>query len=167
MSIGSETDGGADHILVTDLSIEGADNGIRIKSNSSRGGVVEDITYQDVCIKDTKNPIYMDSNYSYMGTARDKLPAFRHINLRNVRIEGAGKITLDGYDATHPLLMYFDGVSLDNPEAVKITARFARLMFGPGVVNFTPTGEDVEIVGKAGNGTANGCVGKFLPLPVR
>jgi polygalacturonase len=63
MSIGSETDGGASAIRVTDLSIDGADNGIRIKSNSSRGGLVSDVVYQDVCIQNTTNPIYMDSNY--------------------------------------------------------------------------------------------------------
>lgn len=38
MSIGSETEGGASAIRVTDLSIDGADNGIRIKSSPSRGG---------------------------------------------------------------------------------------------------------------------------------
>ena len=36
MSIGSETNGGASAILVSDLSIDGADNGIRIKSNSQQ-----------------------------------------------------------------------------------------------------------------------------------
>jgi polygalacturonase len=167
MSIGSETDGGADHILVTDLSIDGADNGIRIKSNSSRGGLVENIRYEDVCIKDTKNPIYMDSNYSYMGAARDKLPQFRDIYLKNVRIEGAGKITLEGYDAAHSLGMIFDGVTLDSPGSIEIAARFAELKLGPGPVNFLPSGEDVKIVGKPEEGTPNACEGKFIPLPVR
>ena len=115
MSIGSETDGGASAIRVTDLSIDGADNGIRIKSNSSRGGLVQDIVYDDVCIRDTKNPIYMDSNYSFFGEARDKLPMFTDITLRNVHIPGAGKITLDGFDSTHRLGMQFDNVFLDNP----------------------------------------------------
>ena len=41
MSIGSETNGGASAIRVSDLSIDGADNGIRIKSNSGRGGLVQ------------------------------------------------------------------------------------------------------------------------------
>ena len=51
MSIGSETNGGASAIRVLDLSIDGADNGIRIKSNSTRGGFVHDIVYEDVCIR--------------------------------------------------------------------------------------------------------------------
>ena len=39
--IGSETNGGADSIRVTDLSIDGADNGIRIKSMRGAGGPVD------------------------------------------------------------------------------------------------------------------------------
>lgn len=167
MSIGSETDGGASAIRVTDLSIDGADNGIRIKSNSSRGGLVQDVSYEDVCIRDTKNPIYMDSNYSYFGEARDKLPAFTDILLRNIRIIGPGKITLDGFDASHRLGMRFDNVTLSDPTQVKIAAVHADLSFGPGPVNFRPTGDDVTLAVTSGKGVPNACEGKFVPFPVR
>src|SRR3984885_14105993 len=43
MSIGSETSGGVSAVRVSDLSIDGADNGIRVKSDRSRGGLVNDI----------------------------------------------------------------------------------------------------------------------------
>ena len=167
MSIGSETDGGASAIRVTDLSIDGADNGIRIKSNSSRGGLVRDVVYEDVCMQDTKNPIYMDSNYSFRGTATDKLPVFTDIVLRNVRIAGEGTITLEGFDAQHRLGMSFDNVHLDTPSAVRIAARFADLLLGPGPVNFLPAGEDVKVASGAGKGSANSCAGKFVPMPAR
>ena len=165
MSIGSETDGGASAIRVTDLSIDGADNGIRIKSNSSRGGLVQDVVYDDVCIRDTKNPIYMDSNYSYYGTARDKLPVFTNITLRNVHILGGGKITLDGFDAAHRLGMILDNVFLNNPQEMKITAVHADLSLGPGPVNFRPAGDDVRLVGAPGMGARNACEGKFVTFP--
>ena len=51
MSIGSETDGGVSRIRVFDLSLDGPDNGIRIKSNGSRGGLTHDVVYDDVCIR--------------------------------------------------------------------------------------------------------------------
>ena len=140
MSIGSETDGGASAIRVTDLSIDGADNGIRIKSNSSRGGLVQDVVYDDVCIRDTKNPIYMDSNYSYFGEARDKLPMFTNITLRNVRIAGAGKITLDGFDPAHRLGMQFDNVFLDNPEGHENRGNPRRYLARPGSRKLSPLG---------------------------
>jgi polygalacturonase len=176
MSIGSETDGGASAIRVTDLSIDGADNGIRIKSNSSRGGLVHDVVYENVCIKDTTAPIYMDSNYSYRGAATDKLPAFTDITLRNVRIIGggivntgkasAGKIVLDGFDAAHRLGMIFDNVVVDNPRAFKISASHGEFSFGPGPVNFMPGGEDVRVAGVPGRGAPNPCEGMFGSIPV-
>jgi len=165
MSIGSETDGGASAIRVTDLSIDGADNGIRIKSNSSRGGLVHDVVYDDVCIRDTKNPIYMDSNYSFYGAARDKLPQFTDITLRNVRIQGAGKITLDGYDASHRLGMTLDNVVLTDPKSVKIAGTHADLKIGPGPSNLHLEGEDVKVTGGPGTGAPNACVDKFVEFP--
>ena len=65
MSIGSETNGGVSNVNVCDLSIDGTNtglsggssNGIRIKSDSSRGGLVTNITYSDVCVRALTNPI--------------------------------------------------------------------------------------------------------------
>ncbi len=106
MSIGSETDAGVSAIRVTDLSIDGADNGIRIKSNVTRGGLVTDVVYDDVCIQYTKNPIYMDSNYSAtIDKDSDKPPTFTGIILRNIRVLTPGRITLDGFDEKHKLGM--------------------------------------------------------------
>ncbi len=65
-----------------------------------------------------ENPILLDTHYSFRGPELDKLPEFRDIVLRNVRILGAGTITLDGFDAAHRLGMTFDNVTLDSPESV-------------------------------------------------
>lgn len=165
MSIGSNTDGGASAIRVSDLSIDGADNGIRIKSNSSRGGHVHDAIYEDVCIRNTKNPILMDTHYTPNVGTQDKLPQFDDITLRNVRVIDSGKITLDGYDAKLRLGIAFDNVILDTPAAVKITAGHAEIKMGPGPVNFRPSGEDVKMVGEPGKGTPNSCAGKFVDYP--
>jgi polygalacturonase len=165
VSIGSETNGGASDIVVHDLSIDGADNGIRIKSNSSRGGHVHGVIYKNVCIRDTKNPILMDSNYSFYGTGRNELPAFDGILLQNVHISGPGRITLDGYDAAHRLGIRFDNVTLDSPARIKISAVHAEITLGPGPVNFRPAGEDVTVKGNPGQGSAYSCENAFPPLP--
>jgi polygalacturonase len=164
MSIGSETDGGASAIRVTNLSIDGADNGIRIKSNASRGGPVRDVVYEDVCIQDTKNPILMDSNYSYMGDARDHLPSFENIVLRNVRVLSAGKITLDGFDGAHRLGITFDNVFLDAAAASKFTAEHAEIVAGGGT-NFQASGDDVHMSKTFGKAQRNNCEGKFVKFP--
>lgn len=165
MSIGSETDGGASDILVRDLSIDGADNGLRIKSNVSRGGLVERIVYEDVCIRNTKNPIFMDSNYSFYGAKRDLPPAFRDITFRNVRVEGPGKLTLDGLDEGHRLGLNFDNLIVDAAQT-KVTARHAKIQVGPGGVNFPIQGDDVTVSGATSGKASMSCRDKFVPMPI-
>jgi polygalacturonase len=166
MSIGSETNGGVSAVRVVDLSIAGADNGIRVKSNSSRGGLVHDVVYQDVCMRDVKNPILMDTHYSFYGSAKNLLPVFVDISLRDVRVLGAGKITLEGYDTTHRLGIQFDDVILDSPLQVKMVASHADITLGPGPANFLPSGDDIRITGKPGPGKTMTCADKFVSPPV-
>jgi polygalacturonase len=163
MSIGSETNGGAEKVLVEDLSIDGADNGLRIKSNSTRGGLVRDIVYRDICIRNTKNPIFMDSDYEHKGRDGGKVPHFTGIELHSVRIEGGGKLTLQGFDESNRLGMTFDNVQAD--AGVKIAAEHAELTFGPGPVNLKLTGPDVTVKTVGGTAAPNACVGKFVELP--
>jgi polygalacturonase len=166
VSIGSETNGGAEAILVEDLSIDGADNGIRIKSNATRGGLVRNVVYRDVCIRDTKNPIYMDSDYEHAGkTAGSRLPRFTDIELHDIRIADGGKVTLQGFDAEHRLGMVFDNVIFDPSQKLKLAAELADLTFGPGPVNIHPEGPEVRVTGNPGKGSPNACVGKFVPMP--
>ncbi len=167
MSIGSTTDGGAAAIRVSDLSIDGADNGLRIKSNITRGGLVHDVTFEDVCIRATANPVFMDTSYS-AGTSKasGKIPVFRDITIRNARVEGGGKVTLEGYDATHRLGIQFDDVIFDDPNAIKVSATHADVKAGPGPFNLKIEGDDVHVLGTPGSGTKNACTGKFVEFPM-
>src|SRR5262245_15566021 len=150
MSIGSETDGGVSAIRVSDLSIDGADNGLRIKSNATRGGLVRDVVYEDICIRETTNPVLMDTHYTAtISDDRGKIPIYQDIVLKNVRIFGSGKITLDGYGGDHPLGLVFDNVFLDAPKAVEVAARHAR------------------IEGSLQAGIPNKCENKFVPMPAK
>jgi polygalacturonase len=165
VSIGSETDGGLSNMLVTDLSIDGADNGIRIKSNQTRGGEVKNVVYEDVCIRNVKNPILMDTHYSAGSSpASGRIPWFTGVVLRNVRVIGQGKVTLDGYDETHRLGIAFDNVVIDDLKGTKWSASHADVKVGPGPVNFKPAGEGVVIEGTSGEGKPNSCEGKFVPM---
>jgi hypothetical protein len=92
MSIGSTTDGGASAIRVSDLSIDGAGNGLRIKSNITRCGLVRYVVYDDVCIRNTHHPILMDTNYwRDSATNTNLFPVFRDIVLCNVRVEALAR----------------------------------------------------------------------------
>ena len=166
MSIGSETNGGVSDVRVTDLSIDGADNGLRIKSNSSKGGLVHNVVYRDVCIRDTKNPILMTTRYPFYGAKPDdKLPEFEDIILDDVHIVGPGRITLNGYDAQHRLGMTFNGVVLEDPSEIRIVASNARIKLGPAPVNFRPSGDDVTLAGHPREAKGQPCKESFPPLP--
>ncbi|MEP6731082.1 MAG: pectinesterase family protein [bacterium] len=166
VSIGSETDGGASAIRVFDLSIDGADNGLRIKSNASRGGIVQDIAYSDVCLRRVKNPIEMDTHYSASEeTTGSKIPEFRDIRLANVRVTEGGKVILEGYDAARPLRIAWDNVTFDDPAKYKVSAQYVELKAGPGPMNLPITGENVRVTGAGSEAPANACAGKFVPLP--
>ena len=168
MSIGSETAGGASAIRVADLSIDGADNGLRIKSNITRGGVVEDVVFEDVCIRHTANPILMDTHYSAGASQADNLPPlFRNIMLRNVRVEGGGKVTLEGLDTAHRLGIRFDGVVFDDPARIKVSAQHAEVTIGPGAFNLPVSGPDVNVSGVPSQSEKSACAGKFVDFPLR
>ncbi|HEY5380848.1 MAG TPA: glycosyl hydrolase family 28 protein [Acidobacteriaceae bacterium] len=166
MSIGSETYGGVSAIRVTDLSLDGDDNALRIKSNPTRGGLVKDVVYDDICIRDSKNPILLDTAYSYPGKGKDLFPVYKDIVFRDVRIAGGGKIQFAGLDTGHRVEVRPDGVMLtDGLANYRIVAQHVDVAMGPGPVNFDVSGEDVKVSGKAGDGSLASCAAKFVPFP--
>jgi len=167
MSIGSETQAGVSKLRVSDLSLDGTDAGVRIKSQEAYGGLVHDAVYEDICIRSSKAPIQLDTNYqANPKPGKGLIPVFNDITLRNVRISGGGKIQLNGFDATHRIGIQFDGVMLtDSPALYKFAVNHADITLGPGPVNFQTTGTDSTVRGAADKGTLDSCVAKFVPFP--
>jgi polygalacturonase len=169
MSIGSETNGGVSQLRVTDLSLDGPDSGIRVKSMGTRGGLVHDLIYDDICIRDSGRPIDITSAYAANGPVKGPSPpTFRDITLRNVRVSGGGKIFFDAYDKDHRLGERLDDVQLTDAAhaSYTYTVNFADLTLGPGASNLQiPTTNDSTVEGKPGVGPAASCVEKFVPFP--
>jgi len=164
MSIGSRTDGGVDHLVVENLTIDGADNGIRIKSDRSRGGLVEGVTYRNVCIRGAKNPILLTPMYTTF--AGDKLPVYRNITLDNVHILTPGAYTFMGLDPEHVLQVTLNNVFADGLNQSTIQASNAEIAIGPEKGNLEPTGENVTLTApKAQPGTPASCKDSFEPFP--
>ena len=165
MSIGSGTDGGVDHMLVDDLTIDGADNGLRIKSDRSRGGLVEDIVYRNVCIRNTRNPILFTPMYTtFQGNL---LPVYRKISVENVRVVTPGTFTFLGLDADHKLQVSMDSVFADDLDKSEIIAGNAEIGIGPGRGNLAPSGNGVSITRAPGDHPATPvpCDARFVPFP--
>lgn len=167
MSIGSETDGGVSAIRIDDLSLDGSDNGIRIKSNASRGGLVHDVLYNDICIRNSPNPLIFDTGYTAAGTLQgDHLPTYHDITLRNVRVSGGGKISFNGYSSDHRIGVTLDTVVVSGPEPYQYSIRYTDFRLGPGPVNLKLSGDESTLSDKVTSSTVpTSCSAMFVPFP--
>jgi polygalacturonase len=64
LTIGSETSGGIRHVLATGLQGKGTGNGFHIKSATTRGGVVEDIHFENVKLDSVGNVFNFTMNWN-------------------------------------------------------------------------------------------------------
>ena len=167
MSIGSETQGGVSHIRVTGLSLDGPDNAIRIKSNGSRGGLTDDVIYDNVCVRNSPHPIMLDTAYTASGTVTgNSPPSMQDIVLHDVRISGGGKITFNGYDHTHRIGVLLNGVQITDEAKYTYDVNHADLRLGPEPTNLQlPAGNDSTIEGKPADSSPASCAAMFVPFP--
>ncbi|MFC0153007.1 glycoside hydrolase family 28 protein [Xanthomonas dyei] len=193
-SLGSETDSGMRHIAVRGLSIDGFNandvqrdpysaNGLRIKSDASRGGQVYDISFENICMRGVARPLVFDANYANPAT-RDKLPQFNGIALSNVHslgstTLGAGELSFYGYrdaSTTLPITISLDNVVLEGGKVSFAQPHFGGPASNPGATHFTFKGgpvsfydqltesvpNDVQLQGKPGPGAPLQCNDAFI-----
>ena len=90
--IGSEMSGDVRNMLAYDCDFNGSDRGIRLKSNPSRGGIVENIYYRNINMhRILDEAIVLECNYAAWGAAQNQTnyPTFRNINLTDIICDGA------------------------------------------------------------------------------
>ncbi len=132
--VGSEMSGGVRNIMVRNCQFLGTDVGLRFKSTRGRGGIVENIFVDGISMTDIKtdaitfNMYYGGKSVAEMLADGDNpdntekkpvdetTPIFRHIDIRNVVCNGAGRaMEFNGLPE-----MPMDGISLTN---ITITAK--------------------------------------------
>lgn len=111
MSIGSEVNKGVSDVTVKGLILDGTTNGLRIKSDRSRGGLVTGVTYDNVCMQNVKNPISLSTRYDDHASGQS-IPEFQNIVFRNVRVLTAGNFMFEGYSEANPLLITLQGLHI-------------------------------------------------------
>jgi polygalacturonase len=60
ITMGSEVSGSIHHVVVKDCKFTGTDNAARFKSQPSRGGVIDDITYRDIQLNNVRQAFVFD-----------------------------------------------------------------------------------------------------------
>jgi polygalacturonase len=149
ISIGSETNAGADNVLVTDIVMDNGFGGsssdsLRIKSDTSRGGEIRNVLYDGICILHGGNTLVFDPYYS--SQAGNLIPNFHDITVRNLHLlvrDSSKKSTFAGYDTNgivNPLgitldNVVFDGWTRNDFQAPKMI-HDVQFNLGPGPVNF-------------------------------
>ena len=176
MSIGSETNAGVSNINVCDLTIDNSlrptgspsvdVNGLRIKSDPSRGGHVNNVNYTEVCVRDVDNPIILNPMYS--SATGSLIPTYTNIVIKNFHAMSTSVsqiVTLDGFDSSHISTATLDNVVVDGSATVK--AQDATVTLGPGAVSFASsiTGTGVTLQNNvSGTSTPIDCSARWVPI---
>ena len=87
--LGSEMSAGIRNVFVHDCRFEGTQRGIRLKSLPGRGGVLENLWFQNITMAGVGAAIHMTLRYSSGTSDRDRMPVFRKIDIRNIECESA------------------------------------------------------------------------------
>ncbi|QJC30636.1 glycoside hydrolase family 28 protein [Enterobacteriaceae endosymbiont of Neohaemonia nigricornis] len=112
MSIGSETQSGVNNILITNLSLINTTNGLRIKSDSTKGGLVNNIYYKNICMFNVKNPIVLDAFYKIVKINGEHIPQFNNIYFENISVLTPGQFVFNGFDVNHIIQVFFKNIHI-------------------------------------------------------
>ena len=130
ISVGSYTQGGLTNMLVNGVNMagtaqDGNATGIRLKSSEDRGGVLQTITYENMCVKDIHNILQLNPFYNTnTGTL---IPSFQNVVLQNVHFLTPTVNTLtylvylQGHDANHISTITLNNVVFDQLSSSWIT----------------------------------------------
>jgi polygalacturonase len=176
MSIGSETNTGDSFLLVDGLTEDHTTSGIRIKSNATRGGLVENLTYRNICMRDVPIPIAISPYYNNQtaegfvdpGIKGERIPEYRNITLENITDLTPGDVLIAGYDEAHRTQLNLVNVTIQGITPDKMHLKLADINnVGTNLpLEKAAAGNDVKVVQAGGTPAAKAysCDGKFVPM---
>lgn len=140
ISVGSFTQGGLTNMLVTNINQAGTaadSNGIalRLKTALDRGGLLQNITYQNICMQNHRSLIVITPLYNTnSGTL---IPQFKNITFQNVHGLTNGLMSIAGYDANHLTTLNLNNFVFDTLTASNLLPVFTfdTITLGPGPVS--------------------------------
>jgi len=129
LSVGSYTSGGltnylAENVNMAGTAVDGNSTGLRLKSAADRGGTLNTLTYENVCIRDTHYPLQF--NPLYNTNTGTEIPLYENIVLQNLHVltptgTNTYSVQLQGYDVNHITTATFNNVVFDSLVAADIT----------------------------------------------
>jgi polygalacturonase len=176
MSIGSETNTGDSFLLVDGLVEDHTTSGIRIKSNVTRGGLVHDLTYRNICMRDVQVPIAISPYYNNgtidqffdPGLKGEKIPEYKDIKIENVTDLTPGDVLLAGYDEAHRTQVELANVNIQGIKPAMVHAKFLDVVSAASNIPFAKVDGNAEVravfLDAPKEMKAYSCAGKFVPM---
>jgi polygalacturonase len=163
ISIGSITSSGVANILVENDTFngntaDGVATALRIKSAADRGGLVNNVQYDNICIENSHSPLQINPHYNT--NSGTEYPHFTNIGYHNVHVLTAGDVDIQGYNPTYTSTVTLDNVIFDSLPSGDITPapEYATITLGPGPVSSNLTsgliGTDVIVNNDVSNTNA-------------
>jgi polygalacturonase len=141
MSIGSGTSGGIEDLTVSNCTFDSTDAGIRIKTARGRGGLLQNLTYENLTMTAVKNPIYIIDWYPERDAPKDpttekaepitdRTPINRNIIIRNVTatncpsagtIRGLPEAPITGITLSNVTLSAKTGMNIYHARGIRFT----------------------------------------------
>lgn len=159
MSLGSETDCGINGVEIRDMSIDGHDAafavGVRIKTDMSVGGEVQNVSYDGICVRHAQEALTVDTYYSnktgqaYPNIHDITIKNYHYLNTNGSIYNGANaRVTLRGFSTNGQDLplrnIVLDNAVFDSAPQLKSTTSgslpavpsYAQIVLGSGQVSF-------------------------------
>ncbi|HKW27901.1 MAG TPA: glycoside hydrolase family 28 protein [Verrucomicrobiae bacterium] len=161
-SIGSGTVGGIEDVTVRNCTFDQTDSGIRIKSGRDRGGLLQNITYENLKMTAVKNPIYIIDYYPERTAPKDpateqpepvtkRTPINKNITIRNVTakdcptagtIRGVPEMPIDGMTLSNVNLSAETGLKIYHARNVRFENSKITVQQGKSLITY-----DAQVTG--------------------
>jgi polygalacturonase len=141
VTVGSEVSGGARYIFAEQCQMDSPnlERGLRLKTNATRGGVLEHVYMRDCTIGQVSNAVLSIDLYSEEGPKGDFPPVVRNIEMRNVTSERSQyALYLRGYPHDAITDVHLTDCAFANVEKESVIEHVDRLTLERVTINGKP-----------------------------
>jgi polygalacturonase len=136
VTLGSEIAGSIRNLVANNITCDGTQMGVRIKSRRGRGGVVEDVRFDNWTMENVGQAINVTSYYLMEGEVRtsvqpvsEKTPVFRNIAISHmtinharvaINVEGLPEMPIQGLRISDVIASVKTGMKASNTQALEL-----------------------------------------------
>jgi len=139
--IGSEISAGVNNVFVENCVMDSPnlDRAIRIKTNSKRGGIIEDVFVRNLEVGTVKECVLkLNMFYNVYGSQTGNfIPTIRNIHLENVNVKNGGKYSIwaEGYEQSPVENITLKNVKIEKVDSIYLLKNVKNLKFNNTYIN--------------------------------